>query len=226
MVALTMKKKSDAAMGKKIDLTGQRFGRLVVVKEIEKRSNHRIMWLCKCDCGNECVKCGNILRMGDSRSCGCLLSESSRSRVQKHDASTLKLRKVFNSIRQRCLNPNNHDFYLYGARGITICDEWLDKQDGVVAFVQWALKNGYKEGLSIDRIDNSKNYSPDNCRWVDYKTQARNTRINHLVTYEGETHCIAEWAEIKGVNYQFLLRRINSGWSIKDAFTIPKGGRR
>lgn len=213
-------------MGKKIDLTGKRFGRLVVVKEVEKRKKHKIMWLCKCDCGKECEILGVSLRIGDSRSCGCLLSEESRKRVQKHDASTQKLRKVFNTLKQRCLNPNCSDYYLYGGRGIQICEEWLDNQNGVAAFVRWAIENGYKKGLSIDRIDNSKGYSPDNCRWVDYKTQARNTRNNHMVTYKGETHCVAEWAEIKNINYQTLLRRINIGWNIEDALTIPTGGTR
>lgn len=212
-------------MPKKIDLTSQRFGRLIVIKELKERRNKQIYWLCKCDCGNECEIIGNSLKQGHTKSCGCLQIELTAQRFRKYDSSTETLRHVLSSIKQRCLNPKNSDYYLYGGRGITICKEWLDSVNGVALFVHWSLENGYKKGLSIDRIDNSKGYSPDNCRWVDNHIQGRNKRTNHLITFNEETHCLAEWAEIKGIKYHTLKQRINKyKWSIEDALTIPTGG--
>lgn len=214
-------------MPKKKDLTGQRFGRLIVVKELVERRNSQIYWLCKCDCGNECEVNGGALRTGSTKSCGCLQIELTAKRFRKYDESTSTLRNVLCSIKQRCLNPKNSDYYLYGGRGITVCKEWLDSENGMTSFVQWSLKNGYRPGLSIDRIDNNKGYSPDNCRWVNNSVQGRNKRTNHMITFKDETHCLSEWAEIVGIKYQTLKQRINNyGWSIEDALTIPTGGKK
>ena len=119
-------------------------------------------------------------------------------------------------MKDRCNNSKNHAFEHYGARGIAVCDEWQE----YINFRDWAMANGYEIGLSIDRIDNSKGYSPDNCRWTSMKEQSNNRRSNHTVSFNGETHTIAEWAAIKGLEYGTLKARIKRyHWSIEKALT-------
>ena len=105
-----------------------------------------------------------------------------------------KLTSVYYDMLKRCHDPKNKGYEKYGAKGIYVCEEW---RNNCSSFYKWAKDNGYKEGLTIDRIDNNKGYSPENCRWVDAKTQARNTRQNRFIVFNGEKHCLAEWEEIK-----------------------------
>lgn len=156
-------------MGKIIDLTGQRFGRLTAIEYVGKNENNLAMWKCKCDCGNEIIANGKTLRNGGRRSCGCLLA--------KHGLSHDKVYKVLINIKSRCANENNPTYKYYGLRGIGICEEWADKEHGYENFVKWALENGYEDGLTIDRIDVNKGYEPSNCRWVDRSVQGFNRRI-------------------------------------------------
>ncbi len=136
-----------------------------------------------------------------------------------HGASNLnmKLYRVFNSMKHRTTSPKYFMFHAYGGRGIKISDVW---EGNPLAFVTWALANGYREGLSIDRIDNDGPYSPENCRWANPKTQARNTRKRREITFRGETRCMAEWAEITGIPAQNIAVRLDRcGWSIERALT-------
>lgn len=110
----------------------------------------------------------------------------------KHGQCGTRLYNIFRGMKKRCYNKNCKDFYKYGGRGITVCDEW---KDSFQAFYDWSIANGYFDNLTIDRIDNNKGYSPDNCRWVDIKTQSNNTRKNVFLTYNGETMTLAEWGE-------------------------------
>lgn len=119
-------------------------------------------------------------------------------------------------MKRRCDNKNVKAYADYGGRGIRVCDDW---SNSYVAFMEWALSNGYKETLSIDRIDNNGNYEPSNCRWVDMTTQANNRRSNVIYTYNGETHNIAEWADITGITYKTLHYRLSHGWDIGRALT-------
>lgn len=200
-------------MGKFIDLTGKRFGRLTVIKYLCQSK-----WLCKCDCGNEkIVKSGN-LKNGHVKSCGCLNKEISRNKMITHGYSSTRIYKIYIGIKKRCYNKNYSQFYLYGGRGITICDEW---KDSFIYFYNWAINNGYKDSLTIDRIDNNGNYEPKNCRWITQKQQNRNTRHNRLITYNNETHCISEWAEIKNLTYSSLQHRLNRNWTIEKALNTP-----
>lgn len=129
------------------------------------------------------------------------------------DITKRKLHNVWNGMKNRCYNKN------YGGRGITICSEW---KDNFQAFYQWSIDNGYKEGLSIDRVDNDKGYSPDNCRWTDRKEQAQNRRTSKMYTINCETHCLKKWCEILNLKYRTIHKRIYThGWDIETALLTP-----
>lgn len=170
-------------MGKLIDLTGQRFGRLTVIERAGKTNDGHRKWLCQCDCGKTTVVAGNDLKKekGATRSCGCLRLVKIEEMAQLntlHGNSHHRLYVIWSGMKQRCTNPKTPMFYLYGERGITICEEWLHD---FKAFYDWAMANGYRGDLSIDRIDNDKGYSPDNCRWATPKEQAINRRTTKHV---------------------------------------------
>ena len=197
------------------DLTGQRYGRLVAIERAPNKGR-RTMWKCKCDCGNEVIVRAENLKSGNTISCGCYASEQIIKRLTKHGMTNTRLASIFNSMKQRCYNEKSYEYYLYGGRGIKVCDEWLNDCS---TFFDWALKNGYRDDLTIDRIDFNGDYCPENCRWADAFTQANNTRKNIYVDYNNERHTLKEWSRIIGINYGTLYSRINRlGWSIKDAF--------
>lgn len=157
------------------DLTGRRFGRLVVIKRISP-IGHKVRWLCHCDCGAEKDIAAYELTSGNTRSCGCLQAESRRM-PKKHGGRGTRLYNVWKTMRQRCMNKNHGSYRYYGARGIRICEEWSDFQ----VFHDWALENGYDQDAprgqcTLDRIDPNGNYEPSNCRWVDAATQNANRR--------------------------------------------------
>ena len=121
-------------------------------------------------------------------------------------------------MRNRCFNSNNKSFVYYGGRGISVCDEWNE----FLNFEKWAIQNGFEENLTLDRIDVNGNYEPENCRWISQKEQMRNTRANHLLTYNGYTKTMADWAEITGIPYSTLKQRINKyNYSVEKALTKP-----
>lgn len=197
-----------------IDLKGQRFGRLVVIEEAE-RTGRKTYWLCKCDCGSFVKVPTASLNNGHTKSCGCL----QRSKVTIHGKKNTKLYKVWNSMKGRCFNTNHRAYKNYGGRGITVCDEW---KDDFLCFYNWSMANGYQEGLSIDRENNDGNYEPSNCRWTTSKVQRNNSRQNRYIEFEGESHTIAEWAEIKGINRLTLWDRIaRRGWTVERSLNTP-----
>jgi hypothetical protein len=167
-------KMKGAAMRKIIDLTGQRFGRLVVIERAENIGNVP-RWRCICDCGNESVVRGACLRNMNTQSCGCLNTEKRRERKTTHGYSSNRIHKVWRGINDRCYNPNRTGFSNYGGRGISVCSEW---RNDFTTFYQWAIESGYSDELTIDRIDNNEGYSPQNCRWVSIHQQMANTRRN------------------------------------------------
>lgn len=188
----------------KIDrsIIGKRFGRLVVV-DLDHINNHKTYWLCRCDCGNQKVIERAALTSGRTVSCGCYFKE----RFTKHGLSRSRLYNIWYDMRERCDNINSDKYQHYGARGISICDDWKKFEP----FAIWSLQHGYSDDLTIDRIDGSDGYSPDNCRWVDWYIQANNTSRNHRVTYNGDNRTIGEWARLFGVKYGSLWARIRRG---------------
>lgn len=210
---------------KKMNLLNQRFGRLTVIGQ-EKSQGGKSAWKCLCDCGNITTVVSTNLTLGKIKSCGCIRREQITERNITHNLTKSKIYKVWKGIKQRCSNPKHPSYKNYGARGIRVCEEWKENFDG---FYQWSIANGYIENkgnqktnlLTIDRIDNDKNYSPDNCRWVDRATQARNKRGNKIIVYKGEKHCLIEWCEILNLSYRRTLGRLDKGWSAERAFETP-----
>ena len=202
-------------MSKLIDLTGQRFGRLVVV-EMAERKKGKTYWRCRCDCGEIKDVRGACLRKGRAKSCGCSLYGNTHS--LKHGYFGSRLYNIWCGIVQRCTNPKQANYKLYGGRGIKVCEEW---RKDFKAFHDWAVANGYTDDLTIDRIDVNGNYCPENCRWATKKEQSNNTRTNRLITYKDETHTLQEWADFLGASKGAIYRRLKRGWSVEKALTTP-----
>lgn len=201
-----------------IDLTGQKFGRLTVIARSDDKRKE-VRWECRCACGNQTTVTSISLRKGTTRSCGCLRKETTARRRATHGKAKSRLYITWKGIKSRIHNKNERDYEYYGGRGIGVCPEW---EDDFQAFHDWAIANGYADDLTIDRIDNNKNYSPDNCRWVDMKTQNNNKRSNKQITFRGKTQNLSQWAKELGIPRTALSNRIHvSGWSIERALTTP-----
>lgn len=200
-------------MGKFQDLSGSKFGKLTAIKVAYKNKNGESVWECVCDCGNVVnVVCSN-LKNGHSTSCGCYKKICSIT----HNETKTRLHRIWAGIKARCYNTNIAQYKNWGGRGITVCEEWKDSYE---TFRDWALANGYQENLTIDRINNDKGYSPDNCRWATQKQQSNNKRNNTLITFNNETHTISEWAEIIGVKSRTIQRRLVKNMPIEKILYI------
>lgn len=200
------------------DITGERFGRLTVTGKAYVK-NLTTYWHCKCDCGNEVDVCTSNLKNGSTMSCGCLQREKIKNRMTTHGKTKTRLYRIWARMKNRCYCKNNSAYSDYGGRGIIVCDEWRNDFD---AFYDWAISHGYKDNLSIDRIDCNGNYEPDNCRWSTSEVQNNNKRNNDYIEYNNETHTLAEWGKILGIRRATLWARIyNYNWSIDRAFTEP-----
>lgn len=165
-----------------IDLTGKRFGRLSVLSrygDLEKPCGKKeILYMCVCDCKKQLIVRGNALRTGNTKSCGCLRIDSNKRKTTihgaKHDGEVDRLYRIWKGMKTRTTNPNSYGYRYYGERGIHICNEWFSSY---ISFRDWAISNGYRDDLSIDRIDNDGNYEPSNCRWVTKQQQYENRRV-------------------------------------------------
>lgn len=195
------------------DLTGQTFDRLTVIKlsrDVKTGNRYRKYWLCKCECGNTKEVRTDSLTSGNVRSCGCIKKEQDRENLVKnhrHKMSGKRLYSIWQKMKDRCYNPNVRSYKDYGARGIKICDEWIVPDN----FFQWALSNGYREDLTIDRIEVNGNYGPSNCKWSTAKEQARNRRSNIEVEYQGKKMTLIEAAEKSNISYKVLNARYRRG---------------
>ena len=200
---------------KREDLTGMRFGRLVALSTttIDGR-NH---WVCQCDCGNTKTVAAPSLKRGLSNSCGCLRKEITSARKQTHGQSETPTYKIWRAMRDRCLRKNNPHYKDYGARGITICERW----DNYANFLEDMGER--PAGLSIERRDNEKSYSKENCYWATSLEQNNNRRDNIWLEFNGKKQTINQWGRELGFKLNCLTSRISAGWSIEDALTIPPG---
>ena len=195
------------------NITGQKFGRLTALYRLHNNHKKGTYWLCVCECGNLKEVRLNSLTCGYIKSCGCLNSELSKNRATTHSKRNTRLYNVYCAMKQRCYNKNNKAYKNYGERDIKVCDEWLND---FMAFYNWSMENGYKDTLTIDRINVNGNYEPNNCRWVDMKTQQNNRSNNILLTYKGKTKTISQWADIIKVPRERLINRYYRDWSIED----------
>lgn len=208
-------------MAKAIDLTGKRFGRLTVIERYNKKTPY-VLWRCKCDCGKESiVRAGSLIR-GVSKSCGCLVAETNKKRSTKHGGYGTRLYRIWDDMKSRCRNPKAISYPNYGGKGISLCEEWND----FAVFREWAMTHGYKDKLTIDRIDINKNYEPNNCRWVDMVTQNNNKSSNFFITYDGRKMSLSMWAKELHISYNMLLKRIRRGWTFEKAINTPSLKRR
>jgi len=207
----------------KIDLTGNRYGRLTVIEYVYTK-NRKPHWRCRCDCGNETIVSGSNLRYGVTKSCGCLEEENRKRHVEesrKHGESYTRLHKAWTHMKYRCHNPKAKGYEIYGGRGITVCEEW-DGEHGYENFSQWAKNNGYEDGLTLDRIDVNGNYEPNNCRWSTAETQANNRRTNVILTANGVSKTRAEWCRERGINYGTVVDRMKNGWTAEEALEFAE----
>lgn len=200
--------------GRPKDLTGHRTGRLAIQYRLPERISGRIVWRCICDCGNACQVTSNQLlhKTKPTRSCGCLKLDVLRT----HGGSGTSEFSAFQNMHQRCSNQKSPRFAGWGGRGISVCERWQ-------TFENFIADMGPKPSpaLTLERIDNDGNYEPGNCEWATRKKQQRNMSRNHVLTFNGESHALATWADRIGMPVKTLESRIKRHWTVERAFTQP-----
>lgn len=197
----------------KNDLTGRKFGRLTVLGYAGRNKFDHVMWLCRCDCGNETTKSTSSLTSGRTVACGCY------NPSRKHGGFGTSEYQTWSAMNQRCANPEHQAYASYGGRGIKVCKRWRN------SFPNFLEDMGPRpgKGYSLDRVDNDGDYEPANCRWTTQLDQMNNRRMNRRITFRGETMTVSQWAAKTGISKNTLSRRIDSGWAIERAMTEPTG---
>ena len=201
-------------MKKAIDLTGQVFGRLTVLERVKLPTSEYVVWLCKCSCGRMTKVRSYHLRKGRIVSCGCYQKEMTSKARRTHGETKTRLYGIWVGMKRRCYWEGDKCYYIYGSRGITVCDEWKNSFE---AFRDWALEHGYSEKLTIDRIDVNGNYEPSNCRWVTIKEQNRNKTTTKIVEYHGTKDVFVDMCRKLNVNESTIQSRMKNGYSFEDA---------
>ena len=195
-----------------------RYGDLTVIEALGKiKKAHHFYYKVRCICGNEEIVKGTDLHTGVKKH--CMYCGIKNGKNYKHGMCKTRLYVTWRNMINRCHNQNDTQFDLYGKREIQVCNEW--KQDFKI-FYNWAINNGYKENLTIDRINNNGNYEPSNCRWANDKEQANNRRTNHNVEIKGEVRNVSEWCELFNINVSTVRDRMRRGWNEAEAITTPK----
>lgn len=190
------------------DISGIKFGRHTAIKPMGKNKWGNYLWLCRCECGNEHVVASAKLIQGKSRSCGCLSKDVHIKQLEKHGITTggkPRTLIIWSGMKARCNYPNSISYKSYGARGISVCDEWLSFEN----FHNWAISNGYKDALTLDRIDNNGNYEPSNCRWTDATTNKKNQRHARYITINGITKNVSDWCKYYGISKSTAYKYLN-----------------
>jgi hypothetical protein len=204
-------------MNRSPDLTGERFGRLTCIKIARKSKNRHILWLCKCDCGNEVTVFASNLKRGNTISCGCYHKERDSESHIIHSQSKTRLYSIWIGMKKRCFNRNTKAYEYYGGRGIKVCEDWLD----FTKFHDWAKNNGYNDGLSLERINVEKDYEPENCKWIPFEEQAKNTRRNVFLSFNNKRMTISDWAKEMKMSTSILRFRLKHGWTVEKSLTTP-----
>lgn len=213
-----------------IDLTGKRFGRLTVLCKAPRRPEEkspRVRWECLCDCGNRTIVRSDHLRRGITKSCGCLQPEVASAYMKIHcpkpryGESRDRIHNIWYLMNYRCNTEKCEAYKHYGGRGIKVCEEWANGDEGYFKFKEWALNNGYADDLTIDRINNNGDYEPSNCRWVNETVQANNKRGTKFVEYNGSQYTIGDLSMMSGIQYKTLWGRLDSGWDVERAISQP-----
>lgn len=202
-------------MRKKRDLTGMKIGRLTYVRDVSPNPRKALF---VCDCGREHIARVSAVMFRDNPGCGCRLKEyQDAGTVRTHGLVKTPTYRSWTSMRQRCLNPNATGYHRYGGRGIRVCDRWASSFEAFLADM------GERPSLAhtLERIDNNAHYEPGNCRWATKTEQQRNRRVARLVTYNGETKTIHEWAKLKGLLWTTINQRLRYGWSVEEALERP-----
>jgi hypothetical protein len=201
-----------------IDLTGQKFGRLTVLRLASERApGGKAQWVCLCECGNEKTTPGLFLRKGYARSCGCLQREHQQTRSITHGLSRTSEYRIWGLMIDRCTNPNSPTYQHYGARGIQVCERWRKFENFLAD-----MGNRPSPQHSIERKNNAGNYEPQNCKWATKREQTRNRRTSRMLTFEGQTRTVAEWADITGIQSRTIRARLDEQrWSVERALTVP-----
>lgn len=186
------------------DITGNQYGRLTVLGFSGRRRSKtngltETMWECSCECGNIVIVPKHLLTGGFTKSCGCLKKEHNRKTWTTHGLSKHRLYKIYRMIIDRCINSNSRAYSHYGGRGISICNEWLGKE-GFINFYNWALKNGYEDTLTIERMDVNGNYCPENCSWIPRSEQPRNRTNTHFFEHNGKLYTLSEISDYFGLS--------------------------
>lgn len=220
-----------------VNLTGHKFGRWTVISFFDKveykyahgRGSTCLRWLCRCECGEEKIVRGNSLKNGSSVSCRCYQREFQYKRKLRHghtgraigvDHSTPEYQAWAHMI-QRCLNSSCPEYRNYGARGITVCERWMEAKNFLA---DMGPRPSAK--YSLDRINNDGNYEPDNCRWATQHQQQRNRRTNRWIEWNGRTQVLADWARELGFPKNVITSRMSLGWTVERTFTTPYARRR
>lgn len=202
------------------DLSKQRFGKLTVIQRAEGNYK-RPYYFCKCDCGKTIILEGRKLSSGNTKSCGCLHKQQLIARNYKHGCRNTRLYAIWLNMKQRC-SSSNLRYKSWQGRGITVCSSWEKSFEN---FKAWAESNGYKENLTIDRINVNGNYEPSNCKWITKQEQQFNKTNTRYFEYKGQRKCLAEWAKLFAINKHTLYNRIyNLGWSIEKALNTGVKG--
>lgn len=206
-----------------------KYGRLTATGRYELRTaskNKLAYFECICDCGNIVWIRGSALRNGSTNSCGCYRKEQTIKSIRKHDMSNCRLYRIWNNMRTRCNKKYVKSYQNYGERGIRVCEEWDNTNDGFQNFLNWAIENGYEDNLSIDRIDVNGNYEPSNCRWVTQYMQTRNKRNNRKYEINGKMMVLVDIARENGINSRTLQGRLNNGYTIEEALCKEMSNKR
>ena len=204
------------------NLVGQKFNRLLVIEPTNRRnSNRNMIWKCECDCGNITYVATSCLKSGHTKSCGCFfnyerLAELGRKvgMKGKHYLSKTSIYRKYGNMIERCYRPKSISYNNYGGRGIKVCKEWRDKENGFINFYNWSINNGYNENLTLDRINVNGNYCPENCRWTTLEQQANNKRICVYITYNNETLTVAQWSRKLNIKPYIIYRKNKQKWTL------------